>query len=105
MAVEMDAVKRVTNFIAYLAGGLVSLLMAIAASKGVTFSSAGGFKARPPSDWYVYPISSINAQILLTGFFAVVGFWLLWMAYKKSKKMEKRHNLKKKKEKRKKRKL
>ena len=92
MATEMDVVKRVTQTIAYLVGGLLSFLMAIAAFKGVTFSSAGGSRSGgPPSRWRVIPIESATAQILWTGFFTVGGLWLLWMAYKRSKRADERH--------------
>jgi membrane protein implicated in regulation of membrane protease activity len=90
MATEMDVVRRVTQSIAYFVGGLALLLMAIAAFKGVMFSSSGGSRAGPPSGWYVIPIESATAQILLTALFSVGGFLLLWMAYRRSKQTDER---------------
>ncbi|MDQ9170865.1 hypothetical protein Q8A64_10630 [Oxalobacteraceae bacterium R-40] len=99
MATEMDAIRRVTQSILYALGGVVSLLMAMAAFNGVTFLSDGGSRAGPPRGWYVSQIESATMQLLLTGIFAVGGFWLLWMAYRRSQQSDERHAPKRKRKK------
>jgi membrane protein implicated in regulation of membrane protease activity len=85
MATEMDAVRRVTQFVAYFVSGLVSLLMAIAAFNGVTFFSMSGSKYGPPRNWSAIAIDSPTAQILWSGFFSAGCVWLFWMAYRRLK--------------------
>jgi hypothetical protein len=99
MATEMDVVRRVTQSILYAFGGVASLLMAIAAFNGVTFLSGGGSKAGPPRGWYVLQIESETMQLLLTGVFAVGGFWFLWMAYRRSKQNDEKYAPKRKRKK------
>jgi heme/copper-type cytochrome/quinol oxidase subunit 2 len=95
MATGMDAVRRVTQAIAYFAGGIISLLFAIAAFKGVTFTSAGSSRSGPPSIWHVTKIESATAQLVLTAIYAVGGFWLTWRAYKKLKETDESRSSKK----------
>jgi hypothetical protein len=99
MATEMDVVRRVTQSILYAFGGVVSFLLSFAAFNGVTFLSGGGSKAGPPRSWYVSKIESSTMQLLLTGIFAVMGFWFLWMAYRRSKQSDERYHPKRKRKK------
>lgn len=91
MATEMDAVRRVTQSIAYFVGGLVSLVMAISAFNGAAFLPTGGSKYGPPRNWSANSIDSPTAQILWAGFFAVGCIWLFWMAYRRLKQTDEKH--------------
>lgn len=79
----MSTWRRVALVFGYLAGGLISLLMAVALANGVAFSPLGtAQRYGPPQQWHGVAVDSPISQTVGVLAFAVAGSWLLWRSYK-----------------------
>lgn len=79
----MSTWRRIVLLVGYLAGALVSLVLAVALANGVAFSPIGAARRYgPPQPWHVTDVESPIGQAVGFVVFAIAGCWLLWRSYK-----------------------